>query len=36
MDVSQKVQEKIKATVETMIGLQVSDVNVRVAGVEME
>lgn len=36
MDVSKKVQEKIKSTVETMIGLQVSDVNVRVAGVEME
>ena len=36
MDVSKKVQEKIKSTVETMIGLPVSDVNVRVAGVEME
>ena len=36
MDVSEKVQEKIKSTIESMTGLQVSDVNVRVAGVEIE
>lgn len=36
MDVSEKVQEKIKSTVESMTGLQVADVNVRVAGVEIE
>lgn len=36
VDVSEKVQEKIKSTVESMTGLQVADVNVRVAGVEIE
>ncbi len=36
MDVSGKVQEKIKTTIESMTGLQVADVNVRVAGVEVE
>lgn len=33
--VSQKVQEKVKSTIETMTGLEVSDVDVRIAGVNM-
>ncbi len=33
--VSQKVQEKVKTTVENMTGLEVSDVDVRIAGVNM-
>ncbi len=36
MDVSVKVQEKVKSAVENMTGLEVADVNVKVAGVEME
>ena len=36
MDVSAKVQEKVKRAVENMTGLEVADVNVKVAGVEME
>ena len=36
MDVSAKVQEKVKSAVENMTGLEVADVNVEVAGVEME
>ena len=36
MDVSAKVQEKVKNTVENMTGLEVADVNIKVAGVEME
>lgn len=36
MDVSAKVQEKVKSAVENMTGLEVTDVNVKVAGVEME
>lgn len=36
MDVSAKVQEKLKSAVENMTGLEVADVNVKVAGVEME
>ena len=36
MDVSAKVQEKVKSAVEKMTGLEVADVNVKVAGVEME
>ena len=36
MDVCKKVQDKVKATVESMTGLTVADVNVRVAGVEVE
>ena len=35
-DVSAKVQEKVKSAVENMTGLEVADVNVKVAGVEME
>ncbi len=33
--VSQKVQEKVKTTIENMTGLETTDVNVRIAGVEM-
>ena len=36
MDVSAKVQDKVKNAVENMTGLEVADVNIRVAGVEME
>ena len=36
VDVSAKVQEKVKNAVENMTGLEVADVNIRVAGVEME
>lgn len=36
MDISAKVQEKVKSAVENMTGLEVADVNVKVAGVEME
>ena len=35
MDVSAKVQEKVKNAVENMTGLEVADVNIKVAGVEM-
>ena len=31
-----KVQEKVKAAIENMTGLEVSDVNVAIAGVNME
>lgn len=34
--VSQKVQDKVKASIENMTGLEVSDVNIRIAGVDME
>ena len=36
MDISGKVQEKVKVAVENMTGLTVADVNVRVAGIEVE
>ena len=36
MAVSGKVEEKVKAAVENMTGLTVADVNVRVAGIEVE
>lgn len=36
MDISAKVQEKVKTAVENMTGLDVADVNIKVAGVEME
>lgn len=35
-ETSKKVQEKVKAAIENMTGLEVSDVNVHVAGVDME
>ncbi len=31
----QKVQEKVKTAIENMTGLEVADVNIRVAGVEI-
>ena len=36
MDVSAKVQEKVKSAVENMTGLEVSGVNVRIADVDMK
>ena len=33
---SSKIQEKVKSASETMTGLEVSDVNIRIAGVEMD
>ena len=36
MDVTRKVQDKVKSAVENMTGLEVADVNIKVAGVEME
>ena len=36
MEISTKVQEKVKNAVENMTGLEVADVNIKVAGVEME
>lgn len=35
MDVSAKIQEKVKAAVENVTGLTVADVNIRIAGVDM-
>ena len=35
MDVSAKIQEKVKAAVENMTGLTIADVNIRIAGVDM-
>jgi len=34
--ISQRVQEKVKSTVENMTGLEVSDVDIRIAGVCMQ
>ena len=36
VEVSARVQEKVKNAIENMTGLEVADVNVKVAGVEME
>ena len=36
VEVSGKVQEKVKNAIENMTGLEVADVNIQVAGVEME
>ncbi|MDE5909080.1 MAG: Asp23/Gls24 family envelope stress response protein [Lachnospiraceae bacterium] len=33
--VSQRVQDKVKSTIESMTGLEVSDVDIRIAGVNM-
>lgn len=33
---SEKVQEKVKSAIENMTGLSVSDVNIRIAGVDMK
>ena len=34
-DITGKVQERVKAAIENMTGLEVADVNIRVAGVEV-
>ena len=34
-DITAKVQEKVKAAIENMTGLEVADVNIRVAGVDV-
>ena len=36
VEVSARVQEKVKNEIENMTGLEVADVNIKVAGVEME
>ena len=36
MEISGKVQEKVKAAIENMTGLTVADMNIRIAGVEMD
>ncbi|WP_122642930.1 Asp23/Gls24 family envelope stress response protein [Luxibacter massiliensis] len=36
MEISSRVQEKVKNAIENMTGLEVADVNIKVAGVEME
>ena len=36
VEVSGKVQDKVKNAIENMTGLEVADVNIKVAGVEME
>ena len=36
MDVTAKVQDKVKNAVENMTGLEVADANIKVAGVEMD
>ena len=36
MDVTAKVQDCVKTAIENMTGLEVADINIRVAGVEME
>ena len=35
VDVTSKVQEKVKSAIENMTGLTVADINIRVAGVDM-
>ena len=34
-DITTKVQDKVKAAIENMTGLEVADVNIRVAGVDV-
>lgn len=36
MEISGKVQEKVKTAIENMTGLTVADVNIRIAGVDMQ
>ncbi len=36
MDVSTKVQDKVKTAIEIMTGLEVADVNIKIASVEVE
>lgn len=35
IDVSSRIQEKVKTSIESMTGLRVADVNIRVAGVDV-
>ena len=35
-DVSQKVQERVRSSIESMTGLAVADVNIYIAGVDLE
>lgn len=36
LETSKKVQERVKSSIENMTGLEVSDVNIRIANVEMD
>ncbi|MDD2980473.1 MAG: Asp23/Gls24 family envelope stress response protein [Hespellia sp.] len=36
MEISAKVQERVKSAIENMTGLEVADVNIKIAGVDME
>ena len=36
LEVSKKVQDKVKSSIENMTGPEVADVNIRIAGVDME
>ena len=36
LEVSKKVEDKVKSSIENMTGLEVADVNIRIAGVDME
>lgn len=36
LETSRKVQEKVKSSIENMTGLEVADVNIRIASVDME
>lgn len=36
VEVSQRVQDRVKSTIENMTGMEVADVNIRIAGVDME
>lgn len=36
LETSKKVQEKVKTSIENMTGLEVADVNIRIASVDME
>ena len=36
LEVSRKVQDKVKTSIENMTGLEVADVNIRIASVDME
>ena len=36
LETSRKVQDRVKSSIENMTGLEVADVNIRIANVEME
>lgn len=36
VEICKKVQDKVKSSIENMTGLEVADVNIRIAGVDME